>query len=189
MIINEILQEKNMSMYKLAKLSGVPYATVNDICSGKRDIAKCEAGTVYNIAQVLGISVDDLLAATIVRRSSFENFKSTICHRLKDLGDREFIIDVLENRRIDELYKRRWYPETFYLLAMLDYISNENDVPLCAEYDELRNMRLAELLYPVDVLLSSSVLSSDEPMKAALKNAIPEFLKYNIIEGEIRNVI
>ncbi|MCF0133190.1 MAG: helix-turn-helix transcriptional regulator [Blautia sp.] len=31
-----MLDEKNMSMYRLAKLSGVSKTTVIDICSGKR---------------------------------------------------------------------------------------------------------------------------------------------------------
>lgn len=35
MTIQEILKEKNMSVYKLSKISTVPYATCNDIVNGK----------------------------------------------------------------------------------------------------------------------------------------------------------
>lgn len=34
MLINDELEEKKMTIYQLAKLSGVPYATLNDICHG-----------------------------------------------------------------------------------------------------------------------------------------------------------
>ncbi|MCR5460099.1 MAG: helix-turn-helix domain-containing protein [Acetatifactor sp.] len=44
MVIKEKLQEKNMTMYRLSKESGVPQATINDICSGKAEIERCAAG-------------------------------------------------------------------------------------------------------------------------------------------------
>ena len=47
MTIRETLQERNMSVYRLAKVSALPYATVNDICSGKAQLEKCSAETVY----------------------------------------------------------------------------------------------------------------------------------------------
>ena len=33
MRINEIINQKGMTKYSLSKTSGVPYATLNDICS------------------------------------------------------------------------------------------------------------------------------------------------------------
>ena len=35
MTIQQILREKNLSRYQLSKKSGVPWATLADICSGK----------------------------------------------------------------------------------------------------------------------------------------------------------
>ncbi len=37
MTIQQILREKNLSRYQLSKKSGVPWATLADICSGKTD--------------------------------------------------------------------------------------------------------------------------------------------------------
>ena len=42
-----------MSMYRLSKISKVPYATLNDICNGKTQLVKCSAETVYRLAQAL----------------------------------------------------------------------------------------------------------------------------------------
>ena len=44
-------------------------------------------------------------------RSSFETFKSNVCHHVKDMGDLAFIIETLENDTIRELYKKAWYLE------------------------------------------------------------------------------
>ena len=81
MIIKELLKEKNMSVYRLAKESGIPYTTVNDICSGRAQLEKCSAETVYKIADTLNVSMEELLEPYLLPRSSFENFKSSVCHQ------------------------------------------------------------------------------------------------------------
>ena len=81
-------------------------------------------------------------------RPDFELFKSNVCHRLKESGDIEFIANLLKSRDIDKYYARKWYPEALYLLAMLDYISKENDIPICSDYDGLRKARLSKTVYP-----------------------------------------
>ncbi len=80
MIIDILLDEKKMSKYKLSKESGVPQATISDICSGKTAIEKCAAGTLHKMAKVLEVTVDELLEAeeksknkNAEYRSSFEN--------------------------------------------------------------------------------------------------------------------
>ena len=187
--IQDMLRERNMSVYKLSKLSTVPYATCSDIASGKARLEKCSAETVYKIAQALNVSVEELLAPFFFKRSSFENFKSAVCHRVKELGDINFIIDTLESQDVRRYYERKWYPESLYLLAMLDYISRENDIPLCDEYEDLRRCRLDQVVYPASLLAISAASKSDDELKRAAKTAIPEFKRFNIIESEVRNVI
>ena len=194
MMINDELRKKHMSMYRLSKESGVPQATISDICSRKTSLAKCAAGTVWRIARALGVTVEDLLSAEYERdkkeeRPDFEIFKGNACHRLKRMGDLDFILDILESNEIVELYKKRWYPEAYYMLAMLDYLSKENDVPLCTDYDELRDQRLSKPIYPASVIALSAAEQSDQAKREARKGAIPEFVKYNIIEGDIRGVV
>ena len=70
MRINEVLKDRKISMYRLAKSSEVPYATINDICSGKSKLEKCSAETVYRIAHALDLSMEDLLSPCMVKRSS-----------------------------------------------------------------------------------------------------------------------
>lgn len=123
------------------------------------------------------------------KRCSFELFKSNVCHWLKEKGDIDFLIQVLESDLIRKYYNRKWYLESFYLLGMLDYISRINDVPMCSEYDDLRQQRMQEIVYPVGVLLTARVLGDESIKEQALKEAIPEILRFNIVESDIRNVI
>ena len=189
MLINEQLEKLKMSKYRLSKESGVSQSTINDICSGKADLEKCSAGTLYRLTKVLHITIENLLESEKeVYRCDFGIFKNNICHYVKDMGDLDFLLDVLENDRIRELYDRKWYPEAFYLLGMTDYLSRINDIPICTNYDDIRSQRLEKPIYPTDVLLTSKVLKSDEPIRKAEEEAIPEFRRFNIIESEIRNV-
>ena len=123
------------------------------------------------------------------KRCSFELFKSNVCHWLKEEGDIDFLIQVLESDLIRKYYNRKWYLESFYLLGMLDYISRINDVPMCSEYDDLRQQRMQEIVYPVGVLLTARVLGDESIKEQALKEAIPEILRFNIVESDIRKVI
>ena len=188
-MVNSLLQENKMTKYRLSKLSSVPYTTINDICSGRADIKRCSVDTVYRIANVLGTTMEALLAPYYVERPDFELFKSNVCHKLKKMGDADFIIDVLSGKAIDKYYEREWYPEAFYLLAMLDYVSRENEIPLCEEYAEMRGKRLASTIYPASVRAIRAAEKDDRVMKEAKKQAIPEFMRHNIIESEVRNVI
>ena len=185
MLINEKLKEQNMSKYRLSKESGVPQATINDICSGKAELERCAAGTLYRLARALGISVEEILESVPQEyRSTFETFKSNVCHHLKDMGDVDFMINVLETDEIRVLYERHWYPEALYLLAMLDYLSRINDVPICTKYEDIRARKLKKTIYPAGVLITSEVMKSDEPKRKAEEEAIPEFKRFNIIESD-----
>lgn len=123
------------------------------------------------------------------KRCSFELFKSNVCHWLKEEGDIDFLIQVLESDLIRKYYNRKWYLESFYLLGMFDYICRINDAPICSEYDDLRRQRMQEIIYPAGVLLTAQVLGDESIKEQALKEAIPEILRFNIVESDIRNVI
>lgn len=189
MILNDLMKKKKISKYRLSKNSGVPYSTLTDILNGKSRLEKCSAETIYRLAKELEVSMEELLTPYLSQRCDFELFKSNVCHRVKDLGDVNFIIETLEKDDIRTYYNNNWYPESFYLLAMLDYISRVNDVPLCSEYNDLREKKLSETIYPSSVLAFSAVSQNSTAKEDAVKNAIPEFMRFNIVENEVRNVI
>lgn len=187
-MLNELMLNRNITKYRLSKDSGVPYTTINDICSGRAQIEKCSADTIYRIAKVLGVSMESIIEPFLEKRIDFELFKSNVCHRLKELGDYEFVIETLEQDEISNYYKKKWYPESLYLLAMLDYVSRVNQIPLCTKYDDMRNAKLKEPLFPRSVLVSDKITNKNAK-KIAVAEAIPEFLRFNIIESEVRNIV
>ena len=189
MIINELMENKKITQYRLAKESGIPYTTVNDICSGRARIEKCSAETIYRISKALDVSMESLVEPYFEKRNDFELFKSNTCHRLKQLGDIEFVIELLEEDYIRKYYRKKWFPESLYLLAMLDYISRENNIPLCTKYDDMRTMKLKSVLFPASVLVAARVTKNDELKHRSINEAIPEFMRFNIVESEVRNVI
>ena len=121
-------------------------------------------------------------------RSPFEQFKSNVCHRVKNMGDIPFLIQLLESDQIRKLYEKKWYPEALYLLAMLDYLSRENDVPLCKNYNDIRAAKLQRTVYPSGIVVLCEIMNSDAPKEECCRNAIPEFLQFNIVECDVRNV-
>ena len=195
MNINEIINEKGMTKYRLAVLSGVPHATLNNICSGQAKSEKCSADTLYILAQTLNFTIEDLIADavkgadTMPKTIPFELFKSNVCHRVKDCGDIPFIVETLKSDAIRSYYNRKQYPQAFYLLAMVDYLSRENDLPLCSAYNDIRKQKLAKPIYPQSVIAMAKVMEDDSLMEDSLEKAIPEFKNLNIAENEVRYVI
>ena len=65
MTIQQILREKNLSRYQLSKKSGVPWATLADICSGKTTLSRCSAGILMKLSSTLDIPMEQLITLTV----------------------------------------------------------------------------------------------------------------------------
>ncbi|MCD7840466.1 MAG: hypothetical protein LUG46_07590, partial [Erysipelotrichaceae bacterium] len=163
------------------------YSTINDICHGKTNLKNCSGETLYKISRVLDITMEILIEDSM--RCDFELFKSNVCHKLKCLGDINFIISILENNEINEYYQKKWYPECLYLLAMVDYLSRIHDIPLCNEFDHIRQQKLDKPLYPKGIIIKAKLYDDDSIMVKAFNESILEFRNFNIVESDIRNVI
>lgn len=62
MTMNAFLAQQNMSRYQLSKSSGIPWATLADICSGKAKLERCNGATLQKLARALHVSIEDLLS-------------------------------------------------------------------------------------------------------------------------------
>ena len=175
-------------MYQCAKLSGIPYTTLSEVVRGKTRIAKCSAETVYRLSRVLNISMEELMKDSFEERPDFEVFKSNICHLIKDTDELDFILNALQKDDIRRYWKKRWYAEAFYILAAVDYLSRINGIPLCTKYDDIRSQSLKEPLYSRDVAMTAKLAPDLDILEQSKREAIPEFLRFNIIESEIANV-
>lgn len=187
-MVERMLKEKNMSIYQCSKSSGIPYTTLSEIVRGKTSIAKCSAEVVYKLSQVLNVSMETLIQDTLEPRLDFEIFKSNICHLVKSDNEINFIVTTLKSDQIRKYWNKKWYAEAFYILGMIDYLSRINEIPLCTKYNDIRSQSLKDILYPRDVLMAAKLHPSLDVRKQCIKEAIPEFLRFNIIEREVRNV-
>ncbi len=122
-------------------------------------------------------------------RDTFDVFKSNVCHQVKDMGDLDFIIHTLKSGTIRKHFEKKWYPESLYLLAMVDYLSRENDIPLSREYSDIRAHKLAEPLFPLSVVMATAATKDSRWKDESVRDAIPEFIRFNIVESEVRDVI
>lgn len=121
-------------------------------------------------------------------RMSFDNFKSTFCHRVKQLGEPDFIIENILARSVETFYRKQWYLESYYMLAMLDYLSRKNDVPLCGLYNKMRCGKLEKSVYPSGIMWMYMMSKDENILKESFENAIPEFKRFNIVENEIDSI-
>ncbi len=187
-MLKELLEEKKLSIYQCAKLSSIPYTTLSEIVRGKTKIEKCSAETVYRLSKILNISMEELLLESMESQVDFEVFKSNVCHSVKATDEFDFIVETLQKDSIRSYWRMKRYAEAFYLLGMVDYLSRINEIPLCTKYDDIRGQSLEKPIYPKDVDLAAKLENNPEIYEQCRKDAIPEFLRFNIVESEINDV-
>ena len=153
----------------------MPYSTLHDICSHRTKLLQCTCETAIRISQGLDISVDELLG-----EETLQYFRDSIHHRIRREGAPQFILDQIEQDSVRRLWKNGRKVQALYLLALLDVLCEREDLPLIAEYDQLRRYRLQEPLFMGDSWMDK---------EHAVRNAIPGFLSYNIVEGDLFDAV
>ena len=167
-------------------MSGVPYTTLLELVNGKTELEKCSVETVYRIAKCLGVSIEFLIEKNDT--SSFEVFKSNVKHQIKEKGDIVFLVETYMSNIITEYWESDEKLKALYLLATVDYLSRINNLPVAKDYDDIRQYSLIDIVVPMDVSLLCRINDNDEVKQEAIQNSIPEFIAFNIVEGDLRNV-
>lgn len=189
-MLTDLLTEYDISLYELSQKANVPYSTLSNIKLEKTDARKISSDTLYRLSKYLNIPMEKLyLKMNAPKRMEFELFKSEACHELKRRGDASYILYLVEEDVISLYWELDWHAESLYLLAMLDYLSKLHNAPICNKYDYYRTKKLANILYPKDVLLMDKLNPDSNIKEEVLKTCNPEFLKYNIVEGDLRDVV
>jgi plasmid maintenance system antidote protein VapI len=191
MNLNRLLVDRNISKYKLSKLTNIPYSTLNDIFNDKTDIMNCSVMTLYKISKVLGVSIETLISEEndfdLSDRTDFETFKSNVKHLVKE-NPTHFINYVHDNHFIIQYINKKYYPEALYLLAMIDYLSRINGIPTLDTYKIIRRQKLNDRLYPASVIVISQIDKDSNILETSYMNSIEEFKQFNIVESEIDNI-
>lgn len=72
--------------------------------------------------------------------------------------------------------------------AMVDYLSRMNGLPICTNYNDIRCQKLKNPIYSAGTVVAYAATGDESIKDKAMANAIPEFLRFNIVESEVRNV-
>lgn len=189
-MLTDLLNEKKVSLYDVSKKTGIPYSTLSNIKLNKTNAKNISANNLYILAKYFNLSMEEIFVKlTTEYRMSFEIFKSEFCHKLKEMGDIEFVIYLLKNNLIENYWKKEWYAESFYLIALLDILCKKYNKELVNKYNYIRTEKLAEPLYPRDIIMYDYLFPEKNIKESILENCNKEFLKYNIIEGDIYDVV
>ena len=116
----------------------------------------------------------------------FELFKSEICQSIKKMDPETAIDEIIASGEIDNLYNNGKYAKALYLVALVNYLSNKYN--LNKEITRFDGVKLKNMKYPKWANMLAILKNDDGCKKALIKGAEPEFLKFNICEGEIENV-
>ena len=187
MTFEELLKQKNISIYMLAKKSDIPYTTINDLVHGRTNIANMSLKNAISIANVLDVNVYELLNIQCVQLIDFRYFRNTILSSLKRDGANSFIQRIISEKLIDFYYKNNGLDRTLYLLALLDYLCRIKERPIYTKrYNSYRKLKLKRPLFVGgDSITFNSVEEAEQELGITV---IPEFGKFNIIEEDVFNV-
>lgn len=188
-----LLEDKQISLYKLEKKSSISHATLNDIYNEKTDINKCSTLLLFNMSKALNVNMNKLYSLLsyndlflITYSDEFDLFKSNVCHELATLKYKSFLKKHLTKNTVINYYNEEKIKESLYLLSMIDYLCLSHNIPLVKEYDNIRQQRLDKLYVSKSIYLLLKTKSIK--ISKLLKESINEFSKHNILEGDVYNI-
>ena len=188
MNFKELLEKKKVNGYLVSVNTGIPYMTINDLMNGKTSIQNVTLKHAIKIADYLNISVEKLAKLDNPKFIEFRYFRNNTLHYLKSLGAEPFIKKIINAKEIDYYYKNDGKKYAYYLLALLDYLCRYNNLPKYQDrYNKIRKEKLDKPLFVGgDIFKFDTVEEAEKEFNITV---IPEFKKYNIIEGNVFNVV
>ena len=184
-----LLKDKDMTIYECSKKSGIPYSTLSDLLHGKTQMERASFRYAFYLAKTLGLTMEELYEQIHVpERVSIETFKNQVRHDLKEIGDMQFVEKTVRTDIINRYWHFEWYFESLYMLAMLDYLCRINNLGVVSKYDPLRSYKLPETSFPADIVLAANLNRNLDIRREAIEQSIPEFIRFNIVEKEVRDV-
>lgn len=187
MTFKELLKAKGITSYALAKNTGIPYTTINDLVNGKTIIQNTSLKHALLIADCLDIDVRELTNIEAHTPIEFRYFRNNLLSELKRTTPQMFTDHIIKSKIIDYYYKNGSVEYALYLLALIDCLARLNNEPVYNQrYNELRKKRLTAPFFVGSDLIHFDKIEDAE--KELNIEVIPEFKKFNIIEGDIFNV-
>lgn len=119
---------------------------------------------------------------------TWDMFRSEVTHLYHHKSDKEFVEIVLCNQLIPILWSKKWYAKALYIVALFDYVTEQNKVELFADYEYYRQQKLKDIKYPDELLLLENITQTnlkEEMYQQCQQSKFSEyFLRHNILEVE-----
>jgi len=191
MTLEELITNKGFTIYSLSKKTKIPYSTLNDLVKGKTRMMCLSFKYGMSLCDALDVQPNYLLEIEPkkpINRVPFNHFRSNVLHDLKSKGPKEFVNFLMSNHQIDNYHKSGYKEETLYLIALIDTLCKEYDLPKYThKFKALREHKLDNPFYPGSVHVKFS--SFDEYEKTFNVKCLDEFKKFNIIESSIDDAL
>ena len=104
MTITELLDQKEFTIYKLSKVSGISKTTLFDIFSGKSNILDCRLRVILKLSKALGVSINELvsLEPVLYNPSYEENLPEFLLDDIKFIKNKKNKNNPLYDCYLDE---------------------------------------------------------------------------------------
>ncbi len=132
----------------------------------------------------------DAIVRLLEKDFEFSIFRSQMCHILKEKkDDKKFVRTALEQDWISLFWNKKKYAESYYILAMLEYLM-QMEIDL---YASIKKNKLKEPLFPTSILWMDFLNPNENIKEKALEECRNDecgkyFMRYNIVERNIRDV-
>lgn len=186
-LLEELMKQYKTTMEDLMIYTNLAEDKLMSFITGDISILDCPVKIFADLAKTFGLTVQelwDMAEHYDFDPKAFEIFKSNTCHAVKEMGNKEFINEIVNKEYIEDYWDNKNRLCACYLLAMIDYLCRLENLPLIEKFDCIRGYRLPKLIYPY----SFNFANNPNMIKKALAQAIPEFYKHGIVEGDIFNV-
>ena len=186
-LLEELMKQYKTTMEDLMIYTNLAEDKLMSFITGDISILDCPVKIFADLAKTFGLTVQelwDMAEHYDFDPKAFEIFKSNTCHAVKEMGNKEFINEIVNKEYIEDYWDNKNRLCACYLLAMIDYLCRLENLPLIEKFDCIRGYRLPKLIYPY----SFNFANNPNMIKKALAQAITEFYKHGIVEGDVFNV-
>ena len=164
MYLNELMNARQMSRTELSARSRVPESTLRDILSGKTQLDRCEAATLYDLAGALQVSIEDILENYWEEMNAPEASRPVV----QDEGSLASFYMLTET-----------FLEQLHAMGLVDFLCRKNQVRKDARYEEYRKVRLDKPVYALHTL-EKTECGGLNVLDDAQNQAIPELAHFGI---------
>lgn len=169
-MFKDYLKQKNISIYKLAEISNIPYTTLNELANGKKTVNDCKIKTIENLSKSLNISIETLLNIlnnkSVVLSNSWEENKNKIFYFpiiVKNDNYECNRIHPLMQKKVNEIYK---------------YVSNIYEIEKVILFGSSINIR-CNRNSDIDIAIKIKSTSFNKETQNNISEQIQEITEYN----------